>query len=355
VKVINRKMDELANSDGDLRQQIEVKSRDEIGNVADSFNSFMGKLRGMMLSVRDNEERLEDSTGNINRQVDEATGELAQITQTLTEMSTSMHDTSEAVTGIASATLDAREHAQEILSQTRQGEAHAKEISQNAEAAKTECEEAQQEMHRVVSGIAGVMEDKIEATERIAEIINLTKDIVEISEQTQLLALNASIEAARAGEEGRGFAVVAEEIGNLAEKTAETAGKIGDINQFTVDTVSDLVESAKEMIEFVQGKVNADYEEMTGIGSDYARDAREFKEQMAHFCELSTRMSENMDQIEENISEITAVVQEETAEIAMLSDTAEGLSAKMKTVNEQSHVNEDIVQDLGTVLEKFTL
>jgi methyl-accepting chemotaxis protein len=355
VQVINRKMDELASNDGDLTQEIVVKSGDEIESVAVSFNSFMEKLRDMMLSVKNNEERLEESTGQINQEVTEAADQIENISKTLNDMTLSMNDTSNAVTEIASAVMDAKNHADDLWNETKESAEQAQTTSKQADDAKKACQDSKKEMEQVIGNIAGEMQSKIEATGRISQIVQLTNDIIGIADQTHLLALNASIEAARAGDEGRGFAIVAEEIGKLADETAETAKKIEDINHFTVDTVSELVESAEEMIAFIRDKVSGDYESMAEIGSEYSADSQEFMNIMLHICELSQSMSDNMVMIESNVNQIMAVVEEETAGISMVSETAETINGKMNNVSEQSHVNEDIIGELGTVLQKFTV
>jgi methyl-accepting chemotaxis protein len=353
VSVIHKKMVELASNDGDLTQEIVVNSGDEIESVAVSFNSFLVKLRNMMLSVKENEEQLKKSTDSICSEMAEATEEVSSITDTLNEMTLSMNDTSSAVTEITTAAIDAKQHAENLYTQATQSAEYANEVSQHATEAGETCQNSQMDMKKVVDRIATDMEEKISATERISQIIKLTDEIIAISNQTQLLSLNASIEAARAGEEGRGFAVVADEIGKLADETTATAQKIEEINSFTVQTVSELVESAKEMISFIQDKVNVDYETMAEIGAAYAKDSKEFSGQMKNFSDLSEKLSGNLNQIEENISQIMAVVEEETAGITMVSDNAHTISKKMQRVNSNSEINEGIIKELSAVLDKF--
>jgi len=127
VLAINRKMDELAGSEGDLTQEIQIHSGDEIESVANSFNSFMVKLREMMLSVKDSGERLEASTNQTNQELQEATEELNEITGTLNDMSSKMQETSDAINQIQEAALSVKEMSQRLYSQTKSGADYADE------------------------------------------------------------------------------------------------------------------------------------------------------------------------------------------------------------------------------------
>lgn len=355
VHTINHKMDELANSDGDLTQQLQITSGDEIENVANSFNAFMRKLHSMMTSVKENEENLENATSIINQEMEAATLDLQNITRTLSDMTMSMHDTSRAVGEITENTVAVKGFTNRLHDDTVNGASNAQRISRNADTARQTCLDSQNRMKQVVENIAETVESKIEATERIQKIVALTNDIISISEQTQLLALNASIEAARAGEEGKGFAVVADEIGKLADATAGTAQEIVDINNFTVAAVSELVEVSREMIEFIQSDVNRDYDTMVDVGAAYAKDSQEFEQQMKGFQLLSNQLKENMNQIEDSIGRIMAVVEEETASITSVSETAEEIHDRMQTIAANSEGNAEIVSRLGEVIDKFTL
>ena len=272
VLTINRKMEELAGTDGDLTQEIQIRSGDEIENVASSFNSFMVKLRNMMLSVKDNSDKLEKATNQTNRELQEATDELNHISGALNEMTQSMQNTSESVLEIEEAATAVKNMSAELYRQTKSGADYADGVSQSAEESRNTCQESKARMYEIVGEMTEVLTDKIEASKQIAKIIELTKDILAISEQTQMLALNASIEAARAGEGGKGFAVVASEVSKLADATTQTAMEIESINQFTVNTVNELVSISSDLVGYVKDVISADYDTMAGISEAYHDD-----------------------------------------------------------------------------------
>ena len=170
-----------------------------------------------------------------------------------------------------------------------------------------------------------------------------------------MLSLNASIEAARAGEEGKGFAVVADEVGKLADATAQTAMEIESINQFTVDTVNDLVSISKNLVEFVGEVISQDYDKMVGVGQSYYDDSREFMAQFNQFCQLAEELSSNMETIEGHISHIMEVVEKETETIANVAEVSDQIYAKMQAMSANGEINEEIVGELGDMLDKFVV
>ncbi len=355
VMTINRKMEELAGNDGDLTTEIQMKSGDEIGNVADSFNSFMVKIRTMMLAVKDSGDKLEQATAQTNQELQDATEELNQIAGALNDLTQTMQDTSESVTEIEDAAMAIKTMSADLYEKTRGGAEYAGSVSETAEEAKESCQDSKNQMDQMIAEITDSLSDKIEASEKIQKIIELTNDIISISEQTQLLSLNASIEAARAGEEGKGFAVVADEVGKLADATAQTAMEIESINQFTVDTVNDLVSISKNLVEFVGEVISQDYDKMVGVGQSYYDDSREFMAQFNQFCQLAEELSSNMETIEGHISHIMEVVEKETETIANVAEVSDQIYAKMQAMSANGEINEEIVGQLGDMLDKFVV
>lgn len=353
VLTINQKMEELAGSEGDLTQEIQIRSGDEIESVANSFNSFMVKLREMMLSVKDSGERLEASTNQTNQELLEATEELNEITGTLNDMTETMQATSDSVIQIQEATKAVKQMSEELYKQTKSGAAYADGVSHTADGAKVTCQNSKEDMARMIGEMSEKLTAKIEDSKKIFDIIRLTNEIIEISDQTQLLALNASIEAARAGEEGKGFAVVAGEVGKLADATAQTAMEIESINQFTVTTVDELVEISEQLVQFVEHEVSKDYDKMESIGQAYYDDSVEFMSQFERFCDLAEQLSDNMDTIEGNITQIMEVIEKETESISNVAGVSDKIYGQMQAASNNSEVNEEIVGELGEMLDKF--
>ncbi|MBQ6886068.1 MAG: HAMP domain-containing protein [Lachnospiraceae bacterium] len=355
VLKINRKMKELAGSDGDLTQEIEIFSGDEIENVANSFNIFMKKLRKMLLSVKDSELKLENATYRTSREIHKATDELNQISGTLNEMTRTMQDTNEAVTEIEEAAVNVKKMSVDLYQQTKSGAAYADDVSKTADMARQTCQTSKEQMSQVVGKLSDTLTDKIEESKEIEKIIMLTKNIISISEQTQMLALNASIEAARAGAEGRGFAVVADEVGKLADVTANIAKEIEGINKFTIDTVNELADISKEMIDYIENVISQDYDKMVEIGQSYHNDSIEFMNQFKQFRRLSEQLSGNMETIEGHIRKIMEVIEGETAGITSVAENADVIYEKMRKVNKNEEINEEIIGELSKMLCKFTV
>jgi methyl-accepting chemotaxis protein len=352
---INRKMTELAGTDGDLTHEIDIHSGDELENVADSFNSFMVKLRNMMLSVKDSGERLEDATTETNEELTQATGTLNQIVNTLHDITGAMQQTSSSAADIQKTAQATEDMSSSLYEKTRSGADYAADVSHTADQAKQDCVTSKEKMKKFVTEISQTLSEQIAASRKVEKIMELTNDIIAISEQTRLLALNASIEAARAGEQGRGFAVVADEISNLADSTTTTAREIEQINQFTVDTLGSMSSTAEQLIQFINDVVDPDYDRMVGIGEAYYNDCMEFMEQFQQFCDLSEELSENMATIEEHISQITTVFEKETLDVTNAASTSQQIYGTMQTATNNGQVNKEIAEQLGAMLDKFVV
>lgn len=355
VLTIDRKMQELATSDGDLTQQIYLRSKDEIGSVATNFNVFIEKLRKMMTTLRDNESMLASATDDIADDIVVANEELEHIVVTLGEMSQAMNDTNEAVNEISEAVYSTKDVSTGLFEKSAEGEEFVDTIKSRADQSMMICKQSQNRMREIVERISGTIDETVAESKKIEMIAKLTDDIISVAEQTQLLALNASIEAARAGENGRGFAVVADEISKLAEASAQTAQEIVDSVDFIFETVNNLAHSAEEMISYVRDDINSDYDTMVGIGENYAYDASAFLEYMHSFAEMAETLKGNVESIEENIMQTAAVLQEETASVASLSENSSAISERMQTVQNNSDVNRGIARDLGGVIDEFKL
>lgn len=252
---ISRKFGEVAQ--GDLTVRVKAKGRDEFRGLADSANNMIENTKKLVSKVNAATAQLETSS----LAVEQASGVISDYSQNITQ----------AIDEINEGMSRQSEHAQECVMKTDTLSAEIQEVSHVVEKVERLVDETEEMIGRGMeiitllgdraketTEITAKVGESIESLRRESEIINgFVGTITEISEQTNLLSLNASIEAARAGEAGRGFAVVAEEIRKLADDSAKAAGEIGNnVKHITAQTMNS-VESAQEARNMVEAQTEA--------------------------------------------------------------------------------------------------
>jgi methyl-accepting chemotaxis protein len=355
VTVIDKKVKELASAEGDLTKEISVKSKDEVGSIADSMNRFLSSLRNMMLKIQGNGKKLLEITEVIDESMKESVDEVESMSATMEQTTSSMHDMNEKVKNIEEQAVASGQLAKTILSETGENADHAAVIQENAKTFQNNAAEAKKKMQQHVNEIGTGLEEKIKQSERVERIGELTGKIVDIASQTNLLSLNASIEAARAGESGKGFAVVATEIGHLAEQSAGTANEIGAINEEITQMVKELSDAAFLLLNIVNTQVMKDYDMLEHTGESYYQDAALFRGQMESCMKYMKQLEESMEQIISSVSEIASGLQMETDMVQENTECILEIRKQINAVDGSVEENEKIIQSLDAILEGFKL
>lgn len=238
---------------GDLTAEVPVESRDELGELAASFNKMVGGLKGVINEILSSSERLSSSSQQLSSSAQEMNATTQEVSSTVQQIAKGTENTAKQVEETSKVMEQMSASVTQVASSAQQTGMTSAQAHQAALKGGEAAEDAVSKMNRIfdtVSRSSEVIQKLGQRSEQINEIVNV---ITDIADQTNLLALNAAIEAARAGEAGRGFAVVAEEVRKLAEGSAKAAdqisGLIREIQKETDLAVKSMEVGSKEVAE----------------------------------------------------------------------------------------------------------
>jgi methyl-accepting chemotaxis protein len=325
-------------SNGDLRNTIEVISKDEFGDLARDTNSMIENLKEMIGHVLNFSKQLTDSSedlskisGNMSTETEEMSTSSESVAAAAEEMSSNMNS-------VAAACEEATANVNMVSNSTDEINSSINEIAKNSEQSRSVTNNA-------VTKTDNASQRVDELGKAAIEIGRVTEVISEISEQTNLLALNATIEAARAGEAGKGFAVVAAEIKELAKQTADaTLGvkeQINKIQSSTSQTVNE-IESVSNVI--------GDVSEIVGTI------AAAVEEQSATTGGISENMSQasiGLHEVNENVSHSSVVAGEIAKDIGNVNNSSEKIRRGSEQVKKSSKTLAELAVNLQGLVKKF--
>jgi len=329
---------DIAQGEGDLTMRLAVTSRDEIGELATWFNSFMAKLQIIIKQVGENSKLVEESSTELSAiaaQIfsgsDDTANRSRSVAVATEEMSANLNSVAAAMEESSTNTAMVAAAAEEMTSTIN-------EIAQNAEQARGISVEA---VKKAITASLR-MSELGKAAKAIGKV---TETITDISEQTNLLALNATIEAARAGDAGKGFAVVATEIKDLAMKTAKATLEI----RTQIEEIQNSTSLSFTEIDEISAVIN-------GVNDIVATIAAAVEEQSIATREISSNInqaSQGIQEVNGNINQSSAVAEEITKDIAQVNILASQLSNGSEQVHLSAESLNRMSAELSGIVGKF--
>ncbi|MBR2045112.1 MAG: methyl-accepting chemotaxis protein [Agathobacter sp.] len=353
TRKVNEIIDGIEQGEGNLTERLEVKTQDEIGQLASGINRFLDQLQGIMVKLRSGSEGMNVQVNSINSSIVTSENSASDVSATMEEMSASMEEISATLDSIASGSRDMMDSVQGMKDLAKEGVNVTDVIKVEAEDIRKDAMNSKDNTIKMIDQNKVLLETAIENSRSVDKINELTNDILGIANQTNLLALNASIEAARAGEAGRGFAVVADEIRDLAERSKETANNIQEISGMVTDAVDTLADNANSMLNFIDGTVIGDYDKLVDVANQYYADADQLDAMMGVIDEKSTELEDNISDINNSIDGINTAVDESAHGVTMVADSASQLVEMLGNIHTDAERNRAISDELSNEVSQF--
>lgn len=340
VKKVTAKLKEISQSNGDLTQRIGYESKDEIGELSRSFDSFVEKLQSIIREVSRSAETISISSEQLDNAAGTTTQTIKGISQTLVEISSSTSNGAAVAEETTASLSEVAKLSEATLMASRNTTYNSKKAEEAAEDGAGKISEIVSSITDIASSskeVSIIINELDDSSKRIGDIIQI---ITGISAQTNLLALNAAIEAARAGEAGKGFNVVADEIRKLADQSNQAAQEISKLvkeNQLksasAVQSVTQVeekvsmgVSKASEVGESIQniiGNIQDIVIQIEQIDTANEQQTQSIKEMDNAISSIATTSSE----VAGGTEEISVSIQEQLRTMSGIKETTEKLSS----------------------------